>query len=154
MTLQTVCSGWMTDLCNGNVTGLTDAIQHLYTPWSVEDGYASSGERHIAIWPEAEAESATPLTAGSPPSYLATQSFVIRVWEDASVDSSRLQDDETAASAWLTLAQAIRDRLMVWANIQTGSVNTTQYGHTTFDFRAEARIFEIRFLTTTTLTYS
>lgn len=151
MTFAGVCDAWLSEL-QANVTGLdTTTIpadqRHLYTPWAVELGLSTVGERHLAIWPEGEPEVVNPATIGSLSNDLAEQSYLIMVWENASTDSSRLNDDEAAAQTWLTLFEAIRARLYVSANRQLGSVDATAYAGGAFDFRAGQRIMQLRFKT-------
>jgi hypothetical protein len=150
MTFQAVCTGWATEL-QTNVTGLdTTTIPadqlHLYTPWAVELGLAAG--RNLAIWPESEPEVVNAATAGGGGGTdLAAQVYSVLVWEDASIDATRLKDDETAADAWLTLFQAIRARFYRSANLQIGGVDTTRYAGGSFDMRAGKRIMQIRFQT-------
>lgn len=151
MTFKTVVDAWAFDL-QTNVTGLDattipPAQVHLYTPWAVEALLASAGERHLAIWPEGEPEVVNAAIAGTNPADLAEASYIITVWEDASSDSARSIDDETAAQTWLTLYEAIRDRLYLMTNIQLGSVDATRYAGGALDFRAGCRILQIRFRT-------
>jgi len=138
-----ISDAWMTELTT-NVSGLSTAIQHKYAPWSVEEAFAMAGERHIAIWPQGEAEAAVPYT--TEPSVLATQVYSILVWEDASQDIGRLTDNETADKAWLTLAEGIRARLLLKANISLGVVGCdTRYQGVRFDRAGAGRMMEVSF---------
>lgn len=144
--MQTICDAWMTELTT-HVAGLADAKQHLYAPWSPEALYAETGERHIAVWPQGDPELVQGLVAGSPPADLATQSFAILAWEDASVDSSRRQDDDTANAAWIALYEAIRARLYVQANARLGDaqIMDTHYRGGVLDAQDTKRVLSLRF---------
>lgn len=142
-----VADAWLTDL--RNVTGLDTTTvpassTHLYAPWSTETLFSEAGERHLAIWPQSEAETATPYTTDL--SQLATQDWVVMVWE-AAPDQTRLQDDDTDNKAWLTLAEGIRTRLMLRANVQLGSstIMDTRYTGLAFERAGSHRVMALRF---------
>lgn len=143
MSFTDVVDAWMGELTS-SVPGLADVTPHRYASWSVEALQASKGERHLAIWPEVEAEVTEGLTTDG--SLLATQGFVVTVWEDASVESTRRFDDEVANAAWLALAEAIRARFMVRANLRLGDplIMRTQYLGTTFDLVGMMRVMTLR----------
>lgn len=154
-----VCDAWLTDL-QSNVTGLdTTTIPsdrtHLYAPWSMESMAALASERHLAIWPEGEPDVVSGYVAGSPPSDLAEQSYVITVWEDASAESSRRFDDDTANKAWLTLYEAIRARLYVSTNQDKGQTNSlTNYKGGTMAMESMTRMLAIRFTKRSVLSFT
>lgn len=145
---ESVCDAWLTDL-QTNVTGLDTTTvpadrTHQYAPWSVEAFYAEAGERHLAIWPEGEAEETAPfLTDGG---LMSNQSYVIAVWEAAD-EQTRLQDDDTLNKAWLTLHEGIRARLMTLANIRLGSstIKRTMYVGSSFETGNANRVMALRF---------
>lgn len=142
-----IADAWLTDL--RNVTGLDTTTvpassTHLYAPWSTEALFSEAGERHLAIWPQSEVESTQPFTTDL--SQLATQEWVIMVWE-AAPDQTRLQDDDTDNKAWLTLAEGIRARLMLRANVQLGSssIMSTRYTGLAFERAGSLRVMALRF---------
>jgi len=140
-----VVDAWMADLV-ANVSGLSTAIQHKYAPWSPEEFYTEGiAERHVAVWPELDAEVTEPLTTAG--DRMSTQTYAVAVWEDASDTQGRLQDDDTANAAWLTLAEGIRARLMRSASFQLGSasVMSTDYLGTQFDRSGTLRVLRIGF---------
>lgn len=134
-----VCEAWADDL-TAHVAELSTATLHLYAPWSVENLVAGAGERHLAIWPEGEAETAEPMLVDG--SQLATQSYVIVVWEDAAAETARRFDDDAANKAWLDLAEAIRARLKRQGAFQLGSADVmhTAYVGTTFPAAGALRV--------------
>ena len=149
MSFQDVVDAWATEL-QATVAGLSTTLVpaarlHKYTPWAVEDLMGSSGERHLAIWPQGEPEVVQRATAAGRPSDIALSTYLIRVWEDASTDTSRIHDDEVAGLAWIQLGEAIRDRLYDADNFQRGGVDATFYDGMAFDLRAGKRILEVRF---------
>lgn len=113
-----VCDAWVDDL-TAHVSALSGSIVHRYAPWSMENLVTEQGERHLAVWPEVDAESTEPLTTDG--SRLSTQTYSIIVWEDAAAESARRFDDDDANRAWLDLAEAIRARLMRQGGIQLGA---------------------------------
>jgi hypothetical protein len=144
-----VVDAWVTDL-QTNVTGLdTTTVPssrvHKYASWSAEELFALSGERHLAVWPAAEPDVTEGLLTDG--SLLATQTYIILVWEDASTTQGRLQDDDTANAAWLTLHEAIRARLLVRANSQKGSstIMDTRYRGAEFPASGDKRVMALRF---------
>lgn len=153
MTWTAIDDAWVTELTT-NVAGLTSAIVHKHASWSVEALTAERGERHLAIWPEDEAESLEGLTTG--PADLATQNFVVLVWEDASTESGRLMDDDTANAAWLDLHEAIRARFLTTANIRLGSsaIMDTRYRGAAFDMVGLVRTMAMRFTVRLPLTWT
>jgi hypothetical protein len=153
VTWTAVVDAWATELTT-NVTGLNSAIVHKYASWSVEALVAERGERHLAVWPESEAEAVEGLTTA--PSDLATQSYVVLVWEDASTEGGRLQDDETADAAWLDLHEAIRARFLRTANVRLGSsaIMDTRYRGAAFDMVGLVRTIALRFTVRLPLSYT
>jgi hypothetical protein len=156
MTWTEIVDAWVTELQN-TVPGLADAVVHRYASWSVEALVAERGERHLAIWPEAEAESLEGLTTGAGGgSDLATQSYVVLAWEDASTEGGRLMDDDTANAAWLDLHEAIRARFLTSANLRLGSsaIMDTRYRAAAFDMVGLVRTMALRFTVRLPLTWT
>lgn len=119
MTWKAICDAWVLDVTS-NVSGMADVITHRYAPWSVEAFFAESGDRHLAVWPEFEAETAEPFdTSGA---RLFEQRFLLAVWEDASESGARRIDDEAANAEWLDLQEAIVARFFVASNVRLGMV--------------------------------
>jgi hypothetical protein len=148
--LSAICDAWITEL-QANVTGLDtttvpSANVHRYAPWSVEAMAANAGERHLAIWPQGEAETIQHATVGQFPGDWITANFLITVWEEAGLESSRLKDDATANAAWLTLHEGIRARLFVQANTNLGVTGGyTEYHGVSFEMVGEIRVMVVRF---------
>lgn len=145
MSFASVCEAWATELVT-HIDALADAKVHLYAPWSVENLYAAKGERHLAIWPEADPVSTNPFATGSLPSDLEERRFVIAVWELAAQDVARRMDDDAANLAWLDLAEDIQGRLQVQANTSLGgSGMQTRFDGVTWDVIALYRSMVVRF---------
>ena len=120
MSFREVCERWAHDL-SSNVAELTDAKIHLYASWSVETLTAELGEINLAVWPEPSPQKIEPLATGSPPSDMVTTIYVVLIWKNAELDTSRFTDDQDAAGAWLDLAEQVLGRLRVFANTSMGS---------------------------------
>ena len=144
MTWRDICDAWSEDLAL-NVPELAGARRHLYAPVSVEALFAEGEERHVAVWPEAEAESSEGFV--TTPGVLLRRQFVITVWESASNESTRRIDDEERAAAWLELQEAIVDRILRRDAIQMGGVDSTSYAGTQFGLAAGVRFIELRLRT-------
>ena len=143
MSLRSVCDAWVDDITS-NVPGMADVIVHRYAPWSLENLYAESGERHLAVWPEIEAETHQPFdTSGG---QMAEQDFICGVWEHVP-DLDRAQDDEEADGAWLDLFELIRARFFVTANVRLGDSNImrTRAVGGSFPVIGSRRVMELRF---------
>jgi L-rhamnose mutarotase len=143
MSFQTTVDAWVTDLTQ-NVTELAQAIVHRYSPWSLEELAASGDERHLAIWPDIEAETAEPLL--TIPSHMLQQVYVISLWEDASDESVRRVDDEASNADWLELFEDIRVRIQRSANLQLGGTDVmkTDYIGGGFPRVSGKRVMELR----------
>ncbi len=144
MTWTSVCQAWADEL-KLTVPALNDAIVHLYAPYSVESLETSTTERHLAVWPEGEAESAIPFTTS--PADLLEQSYVVLVWEDASEEATRRRDDEQANADWLDLHEAIRARFLTKNNIRLGDPNImdTRYQGASLEMIGARRVIAVRF---------
>jgi hypothetical protein len=110
-TFSTICDYVIADL-QANVTSLNTTNvpaerTHRYYPANPEEQAASSGERHLGVWPEPEAETAERFTTNG---NLLTQNYVVVVWEDASETDSMRRANQTAEAALLDLAEAVRAR--------------------------------------------
>ena len=123
---QTFCDAVMLDLTT-NVPGLRDVREHRYSPYDPGDLYADVGERHLSVFPVAAAvEESSPLVTG-PGGDLLNQVYRIVYWEHAGDESSRGISDEEAAADLLTLAEDVRDRFYVVANLRIGGTELTRY---------------------------
>ena len=123
---QTFVDAVMLDLTT-NVPGLRDVREHRYSPYDPEELVADVGERHLSIFPvAATASEATPLVTG-PGGDLITEVYRITYWEHAGDESSRGQSDEEAAADLLALAEDVRDRFYVVANLRIGGTELTRY---------------------------
>lgn len=129
---ETVVDAIKADLV-ANVAGLAaDKVKpkdiHLYNPQDPE-AFEDDGARHLAVWPEADAEDPEPLTTSS---HALNQSYLVAVWESSGTEGTRLQRDEDAAKVFLDLHNDIRARLYVEANQLLGSSDRVWYGGTAF----------------------
>lgn len=113
----------ITDL-QTNIAALTSATVHRYAPWNPEELAASAGERHLAVWPMAEAETAEPIGNWL---HEVVQQYAVLVWEDASVDASRLRASEADYASFLDVHQSVRARFYVLANESIGGAEYVQY---------------------------
>ena len=140
---QTFCDAVMADLTT-NVPGLRDVREHRYSPYDPEELFAEVGERHLSVFPvAASAQEATPLVTG-PGGDLLTEVYRITYWEHAGDESTRGVSDEEAAADLLTLAEDVRDRFYVVANLRIGGTELTKYIGTAFPERSgQVRWFAI-----------
>lgn len=116
------------DLTSG-VSGLADPnlIVHRYSPYDPGDLQAEAGERHLSVFPVADAvQEAEPFTT-APGGDLLTETYRIIYWESAGDESARGISDEDAAYALLELAQATRDRFYVIANLTLSEATQVRY---------------------------
>lgn len=117
VTFTGFCDALLTDLTT-NVDALRDSdlLVHRYAPWDPEQFSTEGGNRHLAVWPAAEAtESATPLVTGPGGDQLA-QVYNVLYWESSGDEVSRGIADTEAAAALLNLLQAVRDRFYALEN--------------------------------------
>lgn len=144
MTWGAVVDAWVEELTD-SIPALDGVIVHLYASWSLEELFASTGERHLAVWPASEAEVATGMT--TQPADVAVQAYAVLVWEAASAEGSRLKDNQEADLAWLELHEAIRARFYRTANLRLGDPNIvdTRYQGVVFDKVAGYRAMALRF---------
>ncbi len=143
MTWRTICDAWIADITT-NVPTMADVVVHRYAPWSLENLYAEVGERHLAVWPEIEAETMEPFdTSGG---QMVVQDFIAAVWEHVP-DLERAQDDEEADGRWLDLHEAIRARFFVAANVRLGDplIMRTRPVGGSFPVIGQRRVMEVRF---------
>ena len=142
---QTFCDAVVADL-TVNVPGLRgDSVRvHRYSPYDPEELIAEAGERHLSVFPvAATAQEATPLVTG-PGGDLITETYRVTYWEHAGDESSRGQSDEEAAASLLELAEDVRDRFYVIANLRIGGTELTRYLGTAFPDRSgQVRWFAI-----------
>lgn len=123
---QTFVDAVMADLTT-NVPGLRDVREHRYSPYDPEELVAEVGERHLSVFPvAASAQTAEPFVT-APGGDLLTETYRITYWEHAGDESSRGQSDEGAAADLLSLAEDIRDRFYVIANLTMADANQVRY---------------------------
>lgn len=123
---QLFCDAVLDDL-QANVAGLHDALPHRYSPWDPEELIAEAGERHIAVYPVADAAQEAAPFVTAPGGDLLTETYRVIYWEDAGDESARGISDEEAAGALLELAQATRDRFYVVANLTLSNATQVRY---------------------------
>ena len=122
---ETFCEAAALDLTT-EVPGLRDASVHLFTPWDPEQ-QVPDGDKHLAIWPQAEeAETAEPLVTG-PGGDLLVQLYAVLYWEPAGDESSRGIADMDAARDLFALHNDVRARFYAIENITLGGTVDTRY---------------------------
>ena len=139
-TIPAVCDYILTDL-QTHVSDLTDATAHLYVPWSLETLTATRGQRHISVHINAE-----DVTEFSTNGRTLLQHYEVLVWEDASAEGAKRQDDDAKDLAWLELFEAVRARFFVIANWTLGSTATIQssrYVQASFAGTANVRVMSL-----------
>jgi hypothetical protein len=144
MSWVSIVDAWCDDI-TGNVVGMTDAIVHKYAPWSLEQLFPEGTGKHLAVWPEAEAETMEAFdTSGG---QLAAQEFVVTVWEKAEA-AQRLIDVDESNAAWLDLHELIRARFFVARDIQLGNphIMRTRIVSGSFPTVGGLRVMELHFL--------
>lgn len=134
------CDALKADLVT-NIPALTDAETHLYAAWDPER-FEADGKRHLAVWPEGEAEAPEPLATGS---HALNQSYVVAVWESSGAEPTRLELDEEGAKTLLDLHNDVRDRLYVEVNQTLGDFERVWYAGSEFGtIPGLVRFFAIR----------
>jgi hypothetical protein len=109
------------------VPGLAGALEHRYAPYDPEQQKAEPGERHIAVFPLADIpQQATPFVT-APGGDLLTETYRVLYWEAAGDESTRQVTDEEAAFQLLELAQAVRNRFYVVANLTLSDATQVRY---------------------------
>jgi hypothetical protein len=142
MSFVGVCDAWITEL-TGVGKPLENAIIHKYAPWSTEQ-LVNDGKRHAAIWPAASQPAPDPLT--TQPSDIQTTTYVLVVWEDASLEGELRFDDDTANAAWLNLTAAIEARFRVQANTSLGETGGyTRLGSLAWSLQGQVRVLMLQF---------
>ena len=96
-----------------NVDALQDVIQHRYAGWDASRLQAEPGERHLAIWPAPEAQTAEPLTIGA---HRLRSAFGVLYWEHAGDDLALGQVDYEGAAAMLAIHDEVVGRLYAMVN--------------------------------------
>lgn len=142
--LREICDAWAAEI-SSKVPALSEAEVHLYASWSPEDLYVPAQGRAFAVYPEGDPEVRVGFT--TQPADLVTTSFLVEVWEDATVESGRLQDDDERNVAWLALFEAVKHRFYVGENLQLGDaqVMDTHYLGASFGLAGGVRFFILRF---------
>lgn len=126
------------------VPALRDVLIHRYAPWDPEQLIADGGERHLAVWPAADAADVSePLVTG-PGGDMLLQLYRIVYWEDATPESSRGVVDEQAAADMLGLIEAIRARFYAIENVFLGDTDRSHYVGTSLPERSgQVRWFQM-----------
>ncbi len=148
-----VCDAVISDLQN-NVRALTgeSVIVHRYAPWDPEQLMSAGGERHLAVWPAAEAADAAQAIVTGPGGDMLIQVYRVLYWEDASDESTRGVVDETAASDLLALLESVRARFYEIDNLRLGGTDYTRYVGASLPERSgHVRWFQITFQVRTAL---
>lgn len=100
---------------------------HRYAPWDPEQLRAEVGERHLAVFPAAEAvDEATPLVT-APGGDMLLQMFRVLYWESASDEAERGIVDEAAAGDLIDLLESVRGRFYKTANTFLGEAELVSY---------------------------
>jgi len=136
------CDAVLVDL-EENVPGMRGVLPHRYMPWDPEKLVADGGERHLAVWPAAEAtdESQPQTTDGGA---MLVQLYRILYWEDAGDESPRGIGDQGAAADLLELIEAVRARFYLRSNFFIGGTEYTTYVGTSLPDRSSTvRWFQI-----------
>lgn len=136
------CDAVLVDL-EENVPALRGVLPHRYGPWDPEKLTADGGERHIAVWPAAEAadESAPQTTDGGA---MLIQLYRILYWEDAGDEAPRGIIHEESAKDLLELIEAVRGRFYLRSNFFIGGTEYTTYVGTSLPDRSSTvRWFQI-----------
>lgn len=118
------CDALLADL-TAEVAGLRDCLVHRYATYDPEQFVAEQGERHLAVWPADEIETAVPLVTG-PGGDILVQSFQIAYWE-FSEEGIRGVLDEPAASDLLGLLEQTRARIYAIGNTFLGESELVRY---------------------------
>jgi hypothetical protein len=125
-TLTGVCDAICDELTN-NVPELRDALVHRYAPYDPEQLMAEVGDRHLAVFPAAEATDESFPLVTAPGGDLLQQLYRITYWESAGDESSRGYADQEAAGELLTLLEKVRARFYIVANLRLGGTDSMQY---------------------------
>lgn len=118
------CDAVLEDLTT-NVRSLTDCMLHRYGTYDPEQFVAEQGERHLAVWPADEIETAVPLVTGAGGDLL-VQTFQIAYWE-FSEEGIRGVLDEQGASDLLALLEQTRARIYAVGNTFLGESELVRY---------------------------
>lgn len=151
---QTFCDAVLLDLMT-NVDGLSDALPHRLAPWDPEQGLAEEGDKHLAVFPAAEAaEAATPIVT-APGGDLLVELYRVLYWENAGGESSRGLTDDEAAVALFDLAEATIARFYDIDNVFLGGTELTRFvGLDLPDRSGQTRWFQITLQARTALVLS
>jgi hypothetical protein len=146
-----LCDAVIDDLTT-EVPELRDALVHRYAPYDPEQQLAEPGERHLAVWPAAEAaDAAEPLVTG-PGGDMLVQQYRVTYWEHAGDESSRGIADTEAAADLLNLIEKVRARFYDIGNVFIGGSDHTRYLGTSLPERGgEIRWFQITIQVRTSL---
>lgn len=129
---QTFCDALIDDLTI-KVPALQDVLVHRYAPWDPAELLTEVGERHLAVYPDADAVLGDPMTMASNE---LTEVYRIRYWEDAGDESTRGVTDQDGAVGMFDIAQAVQDRLHTTAIWTIGGAFHVRYIGTQFPERS------------------
>jgi hypothetical protein len=120
-----------------NVAQLRDGILfHNPSPYDPELLKADLGEKHLSVFPLGDqAQVAEPLVTG-PGGDLLTEVYRVMYWEHSGDEPAAGLADRDAAEDLLALAQAVRDRFYVTANLTLGGAFHVRYLGTVFPERS------------------
>lgn len=122
----------------------TDVVVHRYASWDPEE-LREDGQRHLACWPDPEAEVANPEVNDG---HQLSQSYILLYWEPSPEEGERDVSNEPAAKSFLNLHGAIKDRFFVEDNeTKSGTAARVWYQASLFGDRPGAvRWFAMSFV--------
>jgi hypothetical protein len=146
-----LCDAVIDDLTT-EVPELRDALIHRYAPWDPEQLMAEAGERHLAVWPAAEAADASTRVVTGPGGDMLEQLYRVAYWEHAGDEASRGIADTEAAADLLNLAEKVRARFYDIDNVFLAGSEDLHYLGTSLPERSgEIRWFQITIQVRTSL---
>lgn len=141
-----VCDWIISDL-EANVAACAQAHTHRYAGWDPSQLLVGVGERHVAVWPLAEGQTAEPMTIGG---HRLRSAYRVLYWEHSGDDLETGTVDEEGAAQMLAIHDQIVDRLYAWTNQiinADGHTFKVSYDSTAFpEFAGQARWFSIGFI--------
>lgn len=144
MVMREVCDAWIEELTH--ITELANAKTHRYSSWSSAAVSDSKPGLHLAVWPEGDPETARGVVAASPPVHEITTSYQVQVWEGATLETTRVFDDDDANGAWVDLYEAVTARLYVLTNQGIGDPGSDlKYEGGALTQVGDKRVFAVRF---------
>lgn len=131
---QLMCDAVIADL-TATVDGLSSdsLVTHTLWPADPEKFHATVGERHLAVWPSSQAQTAN--GQGITWDELATD-YQVLVWEGVDTDSSRLMQDQDAIESFLECHDDMLARFYVVSNVTgLGNARLVRYKGSRFPDR-------------------